>query len=253
MLDTISDELGHLDQAFAGNLLLATFSAEVRGLLEPHADVIPVTVGEHVQTRGRDVEWSYFPFGTTMISLVVEMDDGRSVQVASIGREGAVGGIVSCGSAPSFAQAKVIVGGPSLRVPMSALEEAKSRSTFVANIFCRFSDYLLAEVMQSAACNSFHSIQQRAARWLLTAQDRAGDRIELTQEALSDLLGVQRTTVNAVVGALQDQGLISARRGRVIVVDRAGLKRHACECYSIVSQHFGAVIGPSGSGGSTGC
>lgn len=253
MSDTTINELDRLDGAFAGNLLLATFSAEVRGLLEPHGDVVSLAVGDHVQVRGQDVEWSYFPFGTTMISLVVEMDDGRTVQVASIGREGAVGGIVSCGSAPAFAQAQVMVGGPAMRVPMEALEEAKSRSGFVANLFCRFSDYLLAEVMQSAACNSFHSIQQRAARWLLTAQDRAGDRIELTQEALAELLGVQRTTVNAVVGALQDLGLISARRGRVIVVDRAGLKRHACECYSTVGEHFGSVIGPSGSGGSEGC
>ena len=208
------------------------------------------TAGERVQTRGQDVEWAYFPFGTTMISLVVELCDGRSVQVASIGREGAVGGIVSCGHAPAFAEAKVLIGGQAMRVPMRALEEAKGRSSFVANLFCRFSDYLLAEVMQSVACNSFHPIQQRAARWLLTAQDRAGDRIELTQENLADLLGVQRTTVNAVVGSLQDLGLISARRGRVIVIDRAGLKRHACECYEIVERHFGAVIGPSGSGGS---
>ena len=241
-------ELDRLDRAFAGNLLLATFSTEARGYVEPDGDIVELAVGDRVQTRGKDVDWSYFPFGTTMISLVVEMADGRSVQVASIGREGAVGGIVSCGHAPAFAQAQVMVGGPAMRVPMKALEAAKRRSDFVANIFCRFSDYLLAEVMQSAACNSFHSIQQRAARWLLTAQDRAGDRIELTQEALAGLLGVQRTTVNAVVGSLQDQGLISARRGRVIVVDRAGLKRHACECYSVVEEHFGAVIGPSGAG-----
>ena len=252
MADTIN-ELDRLDRAFAGNLLLATFSADVRGYFEPHADIVEFSVGEHVQNRGCDVEWSYFPFGTTMISLVVELIDGRSVQVASIGREGAVGGIVSCGHAPAFADAQVMVGGPAMRVPMKVLEEAKGRSGFVSNIFCRFSDYLLAEVMQSVACNSFHPIQQRAARWLLTAQDRAGDRIELTQEALAALLGVQRTTVNAVVGALQDDGLISARRGRVIVVDRAGLKQQACECYSVVEQHFGSVIGPSGSGGSTGC
>jgi CRP-like cAMP-binding protein len=251
MLDTMTGP-DRLDRAFSGNLLLATFAAEVRALLEPRAEVLELDVGEHVQRRGQDVEWSYFPFGTTMISLVVELSDGRSVQVASIGREGAVGGIVSCGHAPAFAEAKVIVGGPALRVQMDALEEAKSRSNFLANLFCRFSDYLLSEVMQSATCNSFHTIPQRAARWLLTAQDRAGDRIELTQEALAELLGVQRTTVNAVVGALQEQGLISVRRGRVIVVDRAGLKRHACECYAAISDHFGAVIGESGTGGSKG-
>ncbi|HET6941632.1 MAG TPA: Crp/Fnr family transcriptional regulator, partial [Sphingomicrobium sp.] len=180
-----------LDAAFSGNLLLATFSAEVRALLDAGAEVVDLDIGQHVQSRGQDVAWSYFPFGTTMISLVVELSDGRSVQVASIGREGAVGGIVSCGHAPAFAEAKVIVAGPAIRVTMKALEEAKSRSSFLGNLFCRFSDYLLAEVMQSATCNSFHSIQQRAARWLLTAQDRAGDRIELTQEALAELLGVQ--------------------------------------------------------------
>jgi CRP-like cAMP-binding protein len=252
ILDTMNGP-ARLDAAFSGNLLLATFSAEVRALLDGEAEVVDLDIGQHVQSRGQGVAWSYFPFGTTMISLVVELSDGRSVQVASIGREGAVGGIVSCGHAPAFAEAKVIVAGPAMRVPMAALEQAKGRSNFLGNLFCRFSDYLLAEVMQSATCNSFHSIQQRAARWLLTAQDRAGDRIELTQEALAELLGVQRTTVNADVGALQDQGLISARRGRVIVVDRAGLKRHACECYATVGDHFGAVIGPSGSGASASC
>lgn len=253
MSETVTDELNRLDSAFAGNLLLATFSPADRGLVEPSGEIVELAVGEQIQRRGKDVEWTYFPFGTTMVSLVVELHDGRSVQVASIGREGAVGGIVSCGHAPAFADAKVMVSGPALRASLTALEEVKNRSSFVGNIFCRFADYLLAEVMQSAACSTFHSIQQRAARWLLTAQDRAGDRIELTQEALADLLGVQRTTVNAVVGSLQELGLIAARRGRVIVVDRAGLKRHSCECYEIVEQHFGAVIGPSGSGGSAGC
>ena len=94
-----------LDRAFAGNLLLATFSTEARTLIESDGEIIELAVGERVQNRGQDVDWSYFPFGTTMISLVVELADGRTVQVASIGREGAVGGIVSCGHSPAFAQA----------------------------------------------------------------------------------------------------------------------------------------------------
>ena len=248
MPEVTADELNRLDHAFAGNLLLATFSQEARALVEPYGEIVDLELCDRVQRRGNDVEWSYFPFGTTMISLVVELSDGRSVEVASIGREGAVGGIVSCGHAPAFAQAVAHVPGPAMRIPMKALEEAKSRSRFVANLFCRYSDYLLAQVQQSAACNTFHSIQQRAARWLLTAQDRAGDRIELTQEALSQLLGVQRTTLNAVVRALQDQGLITIRRGRLLVIDRPGLKRQACECYAAVEEHFGAVIGATGTG-----
>ena len=90
--------------------------------------------------------------------------------------------------------------------PDAALEEAKASSGLVRNLFCRFSDYLLAQVMQSAACNAFHSIPARAARWLLPAQDRAGDRIELTQEAFAGLLGVQRTTVNAVARCSRTKG-----------------------------------------------
>jgi hypothetical protein len=248
MTETTSEQLDRLDPAFAGNQLLSTFSPEYRSLIEPFAEAVELVLGERVQTRGNDVEWTYFPYGTTMISLVVSLQDGRAIEVASIGREGAVGGIVSCGHAPAFGDAVVQVGGPAIRVAMKALENAKSRSGFIANIFCRFSDYLLAQVQQSVACNTFHSIQQRAARWLLTAQDRAGDRIELTQEALAGLLGVQRTTVNAVVGSLQDEGLISARRGRVVVLDRAGLRRRSCECYDAVERHFSDIIGKSGSG-----
>jgi hypothetical protein len=188
-----------------------------------------------------------------MISLLVEIGSGRSVEVLSIGREGAVGGIVSCGDAPAFTQGLVLVAGPALRIPMRALEAAKKASPFIANIFCRFSDYLRARVMQSVACSAFHSIEQRAAGWLLMAQDRAGDRIQLTQEALAGLLGVQRTSVNAAIAALEHEGLIQGRRGAIQVLDRAGLIERACECYGIVERHFAGVLGPSGSGGSAGC
>jgi len=140
------------------------------------------------------------------------------------------------------------VPGQGFRVPMEALEDAKKRSPFISNLFCRFSDYLLAQVMQSVVCNAYHSIPERAARWLLLSQDRAGDRIELTQEAFAALLGVQRTTVNAVVQELASEGLIATGRGRIRVIDRAGLKRRSCECYERIEDHFGAVIGANGAG-----
>lgn len=253
MVEVSTDELTLADAAFAGNRLLSTFPSDARALLEPYGEPVELELGDIVLSRGQRTEASVFPVAQTMISMSVEMSDGRSVEVASIGREGAVGGIVSCGHAPAFSRAAVLVGGPAYRVEMAALESAKQKSPFVANIFCRFSDYLLAQVMQSVACNAFHSIPERAAGWLLRAQDRAGDRIELTQEAFAGLLGVQRTTVNAVIRTLQDEGLITTGRGVVRVVDRAGLKRRACDCYNALERHFGAVIGPSGSGGSAGC
>lgn len=248
MAQTTIDELSRADEAFAGNRLLSTFSREARALIEPFGEMIELDSGDVVLTTGEQVESSIFPVGSTMISLTVELDGGRSAEVASIGREGAVGGIVSCGHAPAYSRAQVLVPGRGFQVPMKALEDAKSRSPFIGNLFCRFSDYLLAEVMQSVVCNAFHSIPERAARWLLHAQDRAGDRIELTQEAFAGLLGVQRTTVNAVIQTLQNEGLIATGRGVVRVTDRVGLKRRACECYERLEDHFGAVIGTSGHG-----
>jgi hypothetical protein len=248
-----TDEAPGANAAFAGNLLLSSFGQEQRALIEPGASVVELAAGDIVLRRGEHVEWSLFPFGSTMISLVVQLGQEQSIEVASIGREGAIGGIVSCGHAPAFSHGMVLVGGPALRVPMAVIEQAKGNSPFIANIFCRFSDYLLATVMQEVACGAFHSIPARAAGWLLKAQDRAGDRIVLTQEAFAGLLGVQRTSVNAVIRTLQDEGLISAGRGVVKVTDRAGLKRRACECYGMVERHFATVIGPSGSGGSAGC
>jgi len=246
--DVITDERNGVDEGFAGNRLLSTFDTEARGLIEPHATVTDLNAGDVVLQRGMQVSSSLFPFGSTMIAMVVDMAPARSIQVASIGREGAVGGIVSCGHAPAFSRATVLVPGPALTVPMAALEEAKHHSPFIKNIFCRYSDYLLAQTMQNVACNAFHSIPQRAARWLLHAQDRAGDKIELTQEALAGLLGVQRTTLNAVIAEFSSEAIILTRRGTVRVLSRPGLERHACQCYQVLQDHYAAVIGKSGSG-----
>ena len=141
----VTDELVRTDQAFAGNRLLVTFPAESRALIEPHSTVVDLDLGAVVHAAGQDVVTTYFPFGTTMVSLYRDLSDGRSVEVASIGQEGAVGGIVSCGHAPAIARAEVIVAGPALRVPMDKLEEAKMGSGHIRNLFCRFSDYLLAQ------------------------------------------------------------------------------------------------------------
>ncbi|HEU5066755.1 MAG TPA: Crp/Fnr family transcriptional regulator [Sphingomicrobium sp.] len=249
-METVEDELSQIDHAFSGNQLLASMPKEARALLEPFGTLVDLKADSELHARGAPVEESYFPFGSTMISFVVELSAGRSIEVASVGSEGAVGGIVSCGHAPAFAEARVQIGGPAMKIPMKVLEDAKMRSGHIRNLFCRFSDYLLSQVMQSVACNNFHTIEQRTARWLLTAQDRAGDRIELTQGELAGLLGAQRTTVNAAVQTLQDQGLIATRRGSIQVVDRAGLKQLTCGCYRSVRQHFSDVIGAGGLGGS---
>ncbi|GAA4029674.1 Crp/Fnr family transcriptional regulator [Sphingomonas rosea] len=238
-----------LAAAFTGNRLLATLGESDRARLSPHARILTLTSGEAVLRSGETVQQSLFPFDGCMISLQRELVGCRSVEVAAIGREGAVGGIISCGKAPAFTNAVVQLPGPALVVPLEVLEDAKSESPHLKNLFCRYSDALLAQVMQSVACNAFHPIEARAARWLLHAQDRAaGDRLALTQESLAGLLGVQRTTVNAVARVLQEQGLIAYRRGAIQVIDRPGLLRASCDCYRAVEDHFQAVLGDDGRG-----
>ncbi len=238
-----------IDAAFAGNRLLATVSPEDRATLSAEMEIAHFAGGETVLIEGEVSKRSLFPFDGLMISMRRELSGGRSVEVASIGREGAVGGIISCGEAPAFTQAVVQLPGSGALVPMAVLEKAKEQSGHLRNLFCRYSDALLSQVMQSVACNAFHPIEARAARWLLHAHDRAGsDRLELTQESLAGLLGVQRTTVNAVARVLQEQGLISYRRGAIQVIDRHGLQKVSCDCYAAVEKHFQQVLGPTGRG-----
>ena len=237
-----------MERAFQDNRLLSTFPDDLRRMITAKGQLVRLASGAVVLSRGMTVDSSLFPLGPTTVSLIVELDDQRSVEAASIGSEGAVGGIVSCGDAPAFSRAEVMTGGSALRIPMKVVEEIKSQSPHLRNLFCRYADYLLAQIMQTVVCNSFHPIEARAARWLLTAHDRAGTRLELTQSALAGLLGVQRTTVNAVARQLQDEGLITTRRGVVHVHDRQGLENRSCECYSRVEDFFGDMVGPGGTG-----
>jgi CRP-like cAMP-binding protein len=238
-----------LEDAFTGNLLLATLTPEARALLEPHFRVVTFNIGDEIFAAGQAVMHSVFPFNGLMVSLKRELSGGRTVEVAAIGREGAIGGIVSCGHAPTFTQAEVQLPGPAAIVPMQVLEDAKAASAHLKNLFCRYSDALLAQVMQSVACNAFHPIEARAAKWLLHARDRsASDRLTLTQEGLAGLLGVQRTTVNAVARVLQEQRLIAYRRGAIQVIDRDGLLKVSCDCYQAVEDHFQAILGDDGRG-----
>ena len=226
-----------------GNLLLKMLPPELHNPIVEAGEIVELSAGHALFSSGDHIDYTYFPLEQLMISMLVSVDDDRQVEVGTIGQEGAIGGIVSCGNLPAFTRAEVQVAGQCCRVPMEMIERMKSESRVVRDMFCRYADALLAQVMQSVACTSFHAIERRAARWLLTAQDRAGDQLQLTQGALAALLGVQRTSVNAVARDLQDKGLISYRRGVIQVLDREGLEAHACDCYSIVSRHFDRVIG----------
>jgi len=225
------------------NRLLTALSSRDFGVLEPHLELVDLPRGKVLFEPGDDVVTTYFPCHRTMVSLLIVTQDGREVEAATIGREGAVGGIVSEGHKPAFSRAVVQVGGQALCIPTSHLEAAKTGSARFGDLFSRYADALLAQMMQSVACNALHRTEERCCRWLLATHDRAGDTmIQLTQEALAEMLGVQRTTVTAVTGVLQDRGLIRTHRGRIEILDRPALERAACECYGAVEAHFARLL-----------
>jgi CRP-like cAMP-binding protein len=228
---------------WSGNRLLAAIPAVGRGVLEPHAHFMELGQGQVLFEAEEDVVITHFPLPGTMAALVVALEDGRTAEAASIGREGAIGGIVSAGHKPAFARAVTVIAGPALRIETTRIEVAKESSRAVRELFERYADALMAQILQSVTCNAVHSLQQRFARWLLMTHDRVGSAdLPLTQEAIGEMLGVHRTTVIRLARTLQDRGLIRYGRGRVAIANRAGLEQTACECYSAVARHFKRMV-----------
>jgi CRP-like cAMP-binding protein len=225
------------------NRLLAALARSDRDLIAEHLSPIALRRGDVLFEPGEDVDTTYFPCRRAMISLRLATRAGQEIEAATVGREGALGGVVSAGHKPAYGRAVVHIPGGCFCIETARLEELKARSPAFGDLFARYADVLLAQVMQSAACNALHSIEERCCRWLLAAHDRAGDHsFPMTQQDLSDMLGVQRTSVTAVSSKLQAQRLISYRRGVVEVLDREGLERAACECYESVERHFARLL-----------
>ena len=231
------------DNGGASNRLLAALSDRDFALVKPYLVPRVLDRGQVLFEPGEDVTTTYFPCLGTMGSLLVVSADGREVEAATIGPEGAIGGIVSAGHKPAYGRAVVQIGGPAYCVPTARIEDAKDRSATFRDLFSRYADVLIAQMMQSVACNALHPIEARCSRWLLSTQDRVGQNIiPLTHESLAEMLGVRRTTVTAVVKALQSRGLIRSMRGRVEILNRAKMEETACECYHAVEMHFKRLL-----------
>lgn len=231
------------DEAAVENRLLASLSAAGRRALLPHLTEVALEREQVLFEPGDDVKSCHFPCGGTMVSLVVMLPDGELAETATVGCEGAIGGIVSAGHKPAFARGIVQIPGRGLRIDSERLEELKEARAELRETFARYADCLIAQVLQSVACNVLHRLEPRFARWLLTAHDRSGTAdVPLTQEFLAEMLGVQRTTVTAVAQTFAARGLIRYTRGRVTVLDRAGLEGAACPCHAAVVEHFERVL-----------
>ena len=232
----------NVEEEAANNFLMA-LRAEDSEIVQPLLQNWWGNCGDVLFEPGETVRYAYFPCGPSLISYLVVLDDGRAIEVALIGREGAVGGIVSQGRLPAYAKAEVQFPGPFLRMDLTKLEESKMRSLTLRHLFARYADCLFAQVFQAVACNAAHSIEQRTAKWLIAAMDRTGaPTIPLTQEQLSMMMGVGRSYISRVIGVFKRQGIIETRRGSLIVSNLDRLREIACRCNESVRRHFDDVL-----------
>jgi len=231
-------------QSLSGNNLLSVLNEEDRARLIGHMLTFELKANDVLQEAGDDVVNTWFPCGSAMAGFSVGTgQDDHAIEVALVGREGAIGGIVSNGSLPAYATAQVRFSGTFIRIKTSAIEQAKLDSIALRHWFSRYSDCLLAQVFQTAACNATHTITQRVAKWLLAAVDRtSGSQFEMTQEQLAGMLGVGRTFVTRIVRNLREDGIIATRRGVFIIKNEAALKAASCNCTATLENHFDTVL-----------
>ena len=225
------------------NRLLGLLSSQDYRRLSPHLERIPLRYRQSLYRARHPPGFVYF-IETGVGSLVNTMANGQAAEVGTIGNEGVVGLPLLLGDDRAPTSVYIQVPGAGLRMKASVFTRELARSASMRTVMLRYAHALFNQVAQSAACNHFHTIQQRCCRWMLMTHDRMqADEFLLTQEFLAMMLGVQRTGVSAAAGTLQRAGLIRYRRGIVTILDRRGLKHRSCECYGISRREFDRLLG----------
>ncbi|QRM28687.1 Crp/Fnr family transcriptional regulator [Microvirga sp. VF16] len=224
------------------NRLLAALAKEDLACLEPHLAVLDLQRGQILVEPGGTVTHTYFPHDA-MVSLVTVMRDGKAAEMAVFGREGLFGLVSAFVSSQSFGRYIVQLGGSASRIDLSRMQEAMAARPMIRQLVLLHTEALMAQTLQTVACNAVHSVEARCCRWLLMSQDRVGEaELPLTHEFLAEMLGVQRSTVSEVTRTLQDKGLIQQGRGMITVLDRPALQKATCECYGIIRQRYQQLL-----------
>jgi CRP-like cAMP-binding protein len=225
-----------------GNRLLASLPPDEYRRLVPHLEAHPMVLKTVLYKPGEVVDAVYFP-GGGFVSVVTVLANGDMVEVATIGSEGMVGGSAAVADyrEPTLTMVQM-ASDACQRIPAAIFRREIDRHGGLHDVVARFSQALTGVVMQSTACNATHSIEQRLARWLLTARDRVGsDQFPLTQEFLAMMLGAARPTVTIVAGTLQRAGLITYRRGQIAILNAGQLEAASCECYQVTADLLASV------------
>ena len=225
------------------NHFLDSLHADDIRALRPHISPVNLVRNEVLDEAGEPIGAVYFPVNS-ILSVLTVMRTGAQVESRTVGRESAYGLLHVLGSPISFERMIVQVGGAAWRAPRAATREAALQSPSLVEAIVHHAQASIVQSAQNTACNSLHAAEQRLCRWLLLTQDRLGSNVlPLTQEHLSIMLGVQRTTVTAIASQLQERGAISYVRGKITILDRALVERGACECYEAIQKGAAALIG----------
>jgi CRP-like cAMP-binding protein len=226
-----------------GNRLLDWLPVADYDRLRPDLETVPIGVQEGVCEVNEPILHVYFPTGA-VVSIVTPLADGETVELATVGREGMVGLPLFLGADTMPSRAFGQVPGDALRMEAGAFRAEVERHGPVVRVLNRYTHALLHQVALVLACNGVHPAGQRCARSLLQTRDRVGaDQFLLNQEFLAQMMGVRRAQVSAAAGQLRKAGLIRYARGRMTILDRAGLESASCECYRIIEREFDRLLG----------
>lgn len=224
------------------NRLLAGLPGNELKALSGQLEPVEISPRQVVIDAGDAIPFVYFPL-TGAFSLVQVLAEDDTVEVAMVGREGMVGVPVFLGAETFPARVVCQVPSQSLRLPASVLPSVAERSTRLHEMLARYTNALLFQIARGSACNRMHTLHQRAARWILTTRDHAGDDgFPLTHESLAQMLGVRRAGVSEAAGRLRQTGLITYSPGRLRIIDRAGLELASCECYRLIADEVDGIL-----------
>jgi CRP-like cAMP-binding protein len=226
------------------NRLLAALPRDELRRIEASLDSRAVEMKQVLLARGAEIDTIYFPVDS-VVSLLTGLEDDPGVEIATIGNEGLVGMTVALGgnSMNTREYAVAQVPGQTLAMTADAFRAEMDRRGEFASIVMRYARAFFSQVAQQVACNGLHSIEERCSRWILLTHDRVGaDEFPMTQEFLAQMLGVRRASVTVTAGILQRAGFIEVQRGRLRVVDRAGLEAASCECYQVIRDVFDQTL-----------
>jgi CRP-like cAMP-binding protein len=224
------------------NKLLASLSVADFELLRPHLRSVELKHKAALVRTGEPLTYVYFP-DNGVISLVVRLLNGDTIEAAMIGRDSVFGAAAALNGCIAINDAIVQLPGTASILGVAQIRRAAEDSASFRTMLMRHEQALLSQALQSAACNASHTVESRLSRWLLRARDLSGsDNLPLTQEFLAQMLAVERSSVSLVAGTLQQAGLIRYSRGHIEIIDLEGLRDSACECYAATKAHYDALL-----------